>query len=121
MKTILLAEDDPYIQDIYARKFTKEGFLVQIAKDGQEALEKMKQKLPDLLLLDILMPTMDGWEVLKKIRADQGLKNVKVAVISNLNSQDYLQEIVDLGVIKYFLKSENTAEEITAGIREIFK
>jgi two-component system alkaline phosphatase synthesis response regulator PhoP len=119
MKNILLVEDDPFIIDIYASKFKKEGFLVDVAKDGQMALEKIKNHHPDLLVLDIILPKIDGWEVLKTLRKNESTKNIKVIVVSNLNQKDYQDNIANLNVIKYFLKIETTPEEITNAIKEI--
>jgi twitching motility two-component system response regulator PilH len=121
MKTILLAEDDPFIIDIYATQFKKEGFKVDVAKDGDMALEKVEENYPDLLVLDITLPKMNGWEILKKLRSEAKTKNIKVIVISNLNQQDYADNIANLGVIKYFLKIESTPDEIVKAVKEILK
>ena len=120
-KTILLAEDDPFIIDIYSNHFKKEGFEVDIAVDGQMALEKIQNHIPDILLLDIILPKMDGWKLLKELRSNAATKNVKVFVISNLNQQDHADDIVNLGVTKFFLKVETNPEEITTAIREVLK
>src|SRR3989344_465662 len=119
MKTILLVEDDQFIVDIYANEFKKAGFAVDVARDGEMALEKIKDRHPDLLVLDILLPKMTGWDLLKIIRSDAVIKNVKVIVISNLDRDDYARNIADLGVIRYFLKIETTPEEIASAIKEI--
>ena len=121
MKTILLVEDDPFISDIYSSRLREEDFTVDIAKDGQMALEKIKDNYYDLVVLDILLPKMDGWQVLKALRSEEKTKNLKVVVISNLDQQDYAQEIADFGVIKYFLKIKTTPEEITNTVKEILK
>src|SRR3989344_4472212 len=121
MKKILLVEDDPFIIDIYSNHLKKAGFGVDIAMDGKMALEKVKTNYPDLLLLDILLPKMDGWEILKEIRSDEKTKNLKVIVISNLNQQEYANDIEQLGVIKYFLKIQSSPDEIVTAIKEILK
>ncbi|OGZ73044.1 MAG: hypothetical protein A2908_01815 [Candidatus Staskawiczbacteria bacterium RIFCSPLOWO2_01_FULL_38_12b] len=121
MKKILLVEDDPFIVDIYANQFRKEGFLIDTAKDGKMALEKLKNNYPDLLVLDIILPNMDGWELLRTIRSDQSLKNLKVIIVSNLDKQEHLDDIAHLGVIKYFLKIQSTPEDIIKAVKEILK
>jgi len=121
MKTILLAEDDPFIIDIYATQFKRQGFSVDVAGDGQMALEKARSNYPDVLVLDIMLPKMDGWEVLKHLRSDAKTKNIKVVVISNLNQRDYADKIANFGVIKYFLKISTTPEEIVHTIKEILR
>lgn len=119
MKSILLVEDDQFIIDIYSNHFKREGFDVDIAVDGQMALDKIEQRHPDLLILDILLPKLDGWEVLKRIRENPTTKNLKVVVISNLNQRDSAQRAQELGVLKFFLKVETGPEEITNTIKEI--
>ncbi len=121
MKTILLAEDDPFITDIYSIKLRQEGYKVDIAKDGQMALEKIKNNYPDLLMLDINLPKIDGFGVLKIIRGDPKTKNLKVIVTSNLAQKDFPEDISHFGVIKCFLKIETTPEEIAETIKEVLK
>lgn len=121
MKTILLVEDDPFIVDIYVSQFRKEGFNVDVANDGQAALKKIKNSCPDLLVLDIILPKINGWELLKMLRDEPGTKNLKVIVISNLDQKDNLDNISNFGVIKYFLKIESTPGEIADVIKEILK
>ncbi|OGZ68372.1 MAG: hypothetical protein A3D44_01745 [Candidatus Staskawiczbacteria bacterium RIFCSPHIGHO2_02_FULL_42_22] len=118
MKTILLVEDDPFIVDIYATEFKREGFAVEVAMDGVAALEAIKNHHPDMVLLDIILPKMDGWEFLKVLRGDAAIRHIKVMVISNLNQQDYTREIEQFGVIKYFLKIQTTPEEIVKAVKE---
>ena len=123
MKTILLAEDDSFIIDIYALGLRKEGYRVDIAKDCEIALEKIKNSYPDLLILDIDFGSekMDGCKLLKIIRSDPGIKSLKVIVISNLEQKDYPENIDNLGVIKFFLKVQNTPEEIVNAVKKILK
>ncbi len=120
-KKILLVEDDPFILDIYKQKFIQKGFTVELAMDGQMALDKIKDVMPDILVLDILLPKLDGWEVLKKIRSNPLFKKLKVVIISNLDSQDYQDKIQEFNVSKYFLKIQSTPEEIANTIKELLK
>lgn len=119
MKKILLVEDDEFISDIYANYLKKAGYGVDIARDGQVALEKARNNYPDLLILDILLPKMDGWEVLKILRDDPKTENLKVIITSNNNPQSYAEDILHFKVLKYFLKSETTIEEIAHTVKEI--
>lgn len=121
MKKILLVEDDSFIVDIYGGQLKQEGFAVDIAKDGEMALEKIQNNCPDLVLLDIGLPKMDGWQVLKALRQDPKTQALKVIVISNNDQKDAGDNIVQLKVIKYFLKIESTAEEIVAFVKETLK
>ena len=121
MKKILLVEDDSFILDIYASKFKQEGYSVDIAQDGQVALEKIKNNCPDLLVLDLLVPKLDGWDVLRSVRNDPKTKDLKVIIISNLDQKSYPDDADKLGVIRYFLKIATTPDEIANAIREILK
>jgi len=123
MKTILLAEDDPFILDIYSSQFRVEGFRVDVARDGQMALDKIKTNLPDLLVLDINLPKINGAEILKSLREDIRTKNVKVIVLSNYDenaiNEKYNTNLGEMGVLKVFLKVSVTPSEITTVIKEI--
>ena len=118
MKKILLVEDDPFIVDIYASQLKGQGYAVDTANTGELALEKIKQNCPDLLLLDLILPGMDGWEVLKSLRQDPRTKALKVFIISNLNQKENADNITNLGVTKYFLKIQTTPEDISNAVKE---
>ena len=121
MKRILLAEDDPFILEIYSNYLKREGYAVDIAKDGQMALEKIKSAKPDILLLDIDMPKISGWELLKIIRSDASMKDLKVIIISNLSQDDHPDLPSHFGVIKYFVKIQTTVQEIANAVKEALK
>ena len=119
MKSILLVEDDPFIVDIYSSQLRHEGYKVDIANTGELALEKIKNNYPDLMILDIKLPKMDGWEVLKTVRAETTTQNLKVIVVSNFNKEDQRDNIVNLGVLKYLLKVEATPDDILNAVKEV--
>ncbi len=123
MKTILLVEDNPFILDIYAIQFRKEGYRVDLAKDCEMASEKLKDNYPDLIILDIDFgkEKINGFEFLRIMRQDTKTKNLKVIVASNINKENYPEDAYNLGVINFFLKVENTSEEIIGAIKEILK
>lgn len=121
MKTILLVEDDPFILNIYATCLKKAGFNVDVAKDGKMALEKIKHHHPDLLILDILLPKVDGWEILRTIRNNPTTKNIKAVVVSNVEEKEYAEQIANIEVVKYFLKIATTPQELVDGVKEILK
>src|SRR3989344_5529763 len=116
MNKILLAEDEPYLSDIYSTGFKKDGYQVDIAQDGQMALDKIKNDIPDLLVLDIDLLKINGYEVLKILRSEAKTQNLKVIIISNYNQEDFFEKYninnTDLGVIKYFLKIESTPRSV---------
>jgi CheY-like chemotaxis protein len=121
MKSILLVEDDLFVIDIYKTKFKEVGFDIDIAENGEEALSKLKEKKPALLILDIVLPNIDGWDLLRKIRNEPNLQDLKVVVLSNLSSKGEVEKGSELGVIKYFIKANFTPSEIVNEIQKILK
>ena len=126
MKQILLVEDDPFLIDIYATKFKEEGFQVEVANDGEEGLRKLKEgegneEKFDLLVLDIVLPHVDGWEILKEIKASEKLKNLKIVILSNLGQKGEVEKGVKLGATKYLIKAHYTPSEVVAEIKQLLK
>lgn len=121
MKQILLVEDDPFLVDIYTTKLQEAGFEVDSALDGQKCLDILKEKTPDLLLLDIVLPHTDGWEVLRKIKSDDKFKGLKVIILSNLGQKKEVEKGRDLGAFKYLIKAHHTPSEVVEEIKKILK
>jgi len=121
MKRILLIEDDPFIADIYLTKLKETGFEVEIAKDGEKALKQIQKKKPDLLLLDVVLPNINGWELLRKVKADPKLKDIKVIILSNLEQRVEIEKGLKLGANKYLIKAHYTPSEVIAIVEEAFK
>ncbi len=119
-KTILLVEDDPFLIDIYTTKL-EEDFNVKVAKNGKEGLKMVKEKVPDLLLLDIVLPQMDGWQVLIELRKDKKLEKMPVVVLSNLGQKTEIDKGLGLGVTKYLIKAHFTPTEVVEEIKKILK
>lgn len=120
MKQILLVEDDPFLIDIYTTKFKEMGFVIEVAQDGSQAMRKIAEKKIDLVLLDIVLPHVDGWEILKKIREEPGLKDLKVVILSNLGQQSEVDKAFSLGATKYLIKAHYTPSEVVEEIKKIF-
>ena len=121
MKHILLVEDDPFLIDIYTTKLKKEKFSVEVAVDGEECLSKLKETMPDLLILDIVLPNVDGWEVLRKIKANPKLKTIPVVVLSNLGQKEEVEKGKKLGAAKYLIKAYYKPSEVIAEVKKILK
>lgn len=121
MKNILLIEDDPFLIDIYTTKLKESGFKVEVATDGEEGLRKLIEKKFDLLVLDIVLPRIDGWEILRKVKAVPGLKNLKIVILSNLGQKDEIEKGINLGATKYLIKAHYTPSEVVEEIKEILK
>ena len=111
-KTILVAEDDSFYSNIYKFKLNKEGFDVQTANNGDEALKLAKEHKPDLILLDLIMPIKDGFETLKELKLDPALKDVKVIVISNLGQDEDITRTKELGAQDYLVKANMSIQEM---------
>jgi len=118
---ILLAEDDIQLIDMYRRKFELEGFDVHIAEDGQAALDQLKTFTPDIVLLDIMMPKMNGLEVLKNIRENPTKKDMLVVMLTNLDNEATSEEIYKLGATDYIVKADMTPIEVVNKVKEILK
>ncbi len=119
MKKILLIEDDNFIIDIYITKLNEVGFSVQSALNGGDALVKIKQSRPDLVLLDIVLPQVTGFEFLQEIKNIPELKNVPVIVLSNLGQKKEVEKGLDLGAVKYLIKAHYTPTEVVEEIRAV--
>lgn len=121
MKTILLIEDDTFLKDIYVTQLKKSGYKVEVAFDGEAGLSKIKELKPDLLLLDIILPKIDGWKLLELIKGDVNFKDLKVVILSNLGQKEEIEKGFDFGAIRYFVKAEYTPKEVVEEIKEILK
>lgn len=117
-KFILVAEDDKFYGNIFKTKLTKEGYEVIVAVNGQEALTAAKAKKPDLILCDLIMPVMDGFETLKALKADPVLKTVKVLVLSNLGQDADIEKAKALGADDFFVKADLSIQDVVAKIKE---
>jgi len=121
MKNILLVEDDPFLVDIYTTKLKGLDFEIDVAGDGEQALKRMKEKQFDLVMLDIVLPHLDGWEVLKQMSEDKNLSGLKVIVLSNLGQKEEVEKGLKLGAVKYLIKAHYTPAEVVDEIKKILK
>jgi len=116
-KTILVVEDEPPMQLVLRDILTVEGYTVLEAKNGIEGLELALSAHPDLILLDILMPKMDGLEMLKKLREDEWGKKAPVIVLTNLSDNEDVAKAVEEDVFEYFVKTDIKIAEVIERIR----
>lgn len=120
-KKIMVVEDDSFVMDIYKTKLTQEGFDVIEAINGAEALKKLKETKPDLVLLDIVMPYMDGLEVLKNMKNDEMAKDIPVILLTNLSQKEEVKNGMSLGASDYLIKSHFTPSEVLAKVKTYLK
>jgi DNA-binding response OmpR family regulator len=120
-KTILLAEDDVFVSDIYYRKLTSDGFDVKVASNGLEAIEKLKEepKVPDLILLDVMMPYMNGKEVIRELKNNEQWKSIPVIFLTNVSEKDDMEPEVLALADKYLIKSHFTPAEVVEKIESL--
>ncbi len=119
MTKILITEDDPLMSRMYQKIFTFEGYEVDLAETGQECLEKVRQGAPTLILLDVMMPVMNGLEVLDKLKADPATKAIPVIMLTNLAGQQDAETALAKGAVKYIIKSEHEPKEVADMVKEI--
>lgn len=118
-KKILIVEDDAFIRDIYQVKFSQEGFDVTMAEDGIKAMEQLENLIPDIILLDIIMPRMDGTEVLKKIKNDDRLKDVPIIMLTNIPEKEKVDGDLEARVTDYLIKSHFTPAEVVNKVNSL--
>jgi len=116
MKTILVAEDDKFLSNAYRIKLTKLGYTVVIVSDGDQVLKYLKGTLPDLILLDLIMPIKDGFDTLKEIREQQKCKKVPIIIASNLGQGEDVKRATELGATDYIIKSDLSLQELAEKI-----
>jgi CheY-like chemotaxis protein len=116
---ILITEDDVMLRDMYKMRLEAEGFKIDTANNGLEALKKIKAQKPDLVLMDIMMPVMDGLTALKKIKSDPEMKNVPVVIMTVLIQEEKRKQGVELGAEDYLIKSETMPQDIVTKIKSI--
>jgi len=111
-KKILIVEDEEIMIDLLERKLSQEGYEVSVAKNGVEGLKKMKEFSPDLVLLDIIMPKMGGFEVMEEKQKDEELKKIPLIVISNSGQPVEIERIKRLGAKDWLIKTEFDPQEV---------
>jgi len=121
MQKILIVEDDPMLVEIYQKKFSSDGYEVITAMDGSEVLKKIKSEKPELVLLDLVLPEEDGFDVLKKIKQNPHTKDIRVIIFSNLSQTEDKQKAQALGAEGFITKSDFTPKEMIEEVRKIFK
>jgi CheY-like chemotaxis protein len=116
---IIIGEDDPWMSRMYQKIFTFEGYEIEMAGDGQEGLDKIRAGKPTLVLLDVMMPKMNGMEVLEKLKADPETKAIPVIMLTNLAGQADAETALTKGAVKYIIKSEYEPQQVADIVKEI--
>ncbi len=118
---ILLVEDDTFLVGMYVAKLDKERFETFVANDGVEGVRVAKEKLPDLILLDILLPKMDGWTVLGELKRDQATRAIPVILLTNLGDKKDVERGMALGATDYLVKAHFMPAEVVEKIKKTIR
>jgi len=118
---VLIVDDDEFLLEMYALKFKESGFEVDIASNGKKALEKIQEFKPDVVLLDVVMPTMDGFEVLQEIRNKKLAPGARILMLTNLGQKEDTERGLALGADDYVVKAHFTPTEVVAKVRALLE
>ena len=121
-KIILIVDDDPLINRMYQVCFEREGYKVNTAANGEEALMSVIKEMPDIMLLDVMMPKMNGVEVLKRLKKDPKTKGIPVLILTNLaDKKDDVDAAKKLGAIDYFVKSNTELKDLAKYVKSVLE
>lgn len=116
---VLIVEDEKMLCDMYKTKFEMEGYAVTQALDGREGLDQAKAVKPDIILLDIIMPKLDGFVVLQSLKKEAATKNIPVLLLTNLGQEDDVKKGKTLGAADYFVKANHSPADVVAKVQTI--
>lgn len=116
---VLIVEDDSFLANIYKTKFEMEGFKISVSENGEAGWTDAKKKKPAIILLDILLPKMDGFAVLAKLKEDHDTKDIPVILLTNLGQKDDVQKGLDLGAVDYLIKAHFKPSEVVDKVKKI--
>ncbi|MSR76275.1 MAG: response regulator [Candidatus Ryanbacteria bacterium] len=117
-KKILIIEDDKFLLKLYSDKLSREGFLVSMAISGEEGLGKVKQEKPDLVLLDVILPQKNGFDILGALKLDPETKDVPVVMLTNLGQESDIKTGLDLGAADYLVKTDFSITKLPEVVRK---
>jgi DNA-binding response OmpR family regulator len=118
MKKILFIEDESALQKTFRDILEKEGYQMISALDGESGLRLAKSEKPDLILLDLILPRKDGFEVLKELKSDESTKEIPVIVLTNLEDIESVERAIELGATTYLVKAQYTLEEVIQKVKK---
>lgn len=116
-KKILIVEDDEFLVQMYATKLELQDFQVQTAGDGKQAMKLIKKDPPDLILLDLGLPIMDGFQVLEELKRDERTKRIPILVLTNFGQKEHIDKCLALGAADYLIKAHFVPSEVVDKIK----
>ena len=120
-KKILIIEDDKFLRELISQKLEIEGYEISEAVDGEKGIKQVEEEKPDLVLLDLILPGIDGFEVLTKMKEDSALSQIPVIILSNLGQKDDVERGLKIGANDYLIKAHFTPGEIINKVKNILK
>ncbi len=118
-KKVCIIDDDADLREIYLMKFNQEGFDVSLAVNGEEGMKSIREKTPDIILLDLQMPVKNGIEVLQELQTDKELAKIPVIVLTNIDNEDAFREVGEYETRFYLIKSLTTPQQAVDYVREV--
>lgn len=115
----MLVEDNQALVDIYSITFRHQNFEIEVVRDGEECLQRVKTIKPNLILLDVMMPKMNGIQTLEKLKADPETKNIPVIMLSNIVESNEEAKAYELGAVNYLIKSHHLPMEIVTIVKDV--
>lgn len=116
---VLVIEDDKFLRELFVRKLTTEGFNVRNAIEAKQAFEMLEEDKPEVILLDLILPGMDGFQILEKIKANEEYKDTPVLILSNLGQQEDIDRAMSLGATDFLVKANFTLDEIILRVKQV--
>ena len=120
-KIVLVVEDDQFLRDLIVKKLEEEGVKTIQAIDGEEGIRLIRESKPALVLLDLILPGIDGFEVLKQAKSDPATKDIPVVILSNLGQKDDIERGLEMGAKDYLIKAHFTPGEIVQKVKEVLE
>ena len=118
---ILLVEDDTFLLGMYATKFELDGFKVMTAGDGEKAVRAALKELPDVILLDIILPKLNGFEVLKQLKQEPTTAKIPIILLTNLSQKDEIEQGLKIGAVDYLIKAHFMPSEVVEKIKKVLR
>ena len=120
-KKVLVVEDDSLLQDMLAQQLSKDNWGVSYAKDGEKAIELARSEKPDIILLDLMLPGVSGYDILAQLKKDPELMRIPVIILSNLGQQEDMDKGLQLGAADFMIKSNFTLDEVSAKMKGLLE
>lgn len=120
-KKVFIVEDDDFLRSLTVKRLEKDGYELSVSASGEEAMDGILKAKPDIVLLDLLLPGLSGFEVLKKIRENEATKSLPVIVFSNLGQREDIEKAKALGVNDFLIKANFTLDDVVGKISSLIK